>query len=81
LDSYILAEWTRLVLHLIIEHSPQNPDPPKKIWVISTDTFVENPGYKKIIHELRNTLTANFSWIEYPIVEPREDNPFGFYHW
>jgi DNA sulfur modification protein DndC len=65
---------SRLTLQLMIEHAIKNPDPSKKIWVISADTLVENPGVKKIIHELRDTLTANFPWIEYHIVEPKEDN-------
>ncbi|MDH6674956.1 DNA sulfur modification protein DndC [Paenibacillus sp. LBL] len=65
---------SRLTLQLMIEHALKNPDPLKKIWVISADTLVENPGVKKIIHELRDTLTMNFPWIEYHIVEPREDN-------
>lgn len=65
---------SRLTLQLMIEHALANPDPSKKIWVISADTLVENVGVKKIIHELRDTLTANFPWIEYHIVEPREDN-------
>ncbi|MFE5321505.1 hypothetical protein ACFQ88_22605 [Paenibacillus sp. NPDC056579] len=65
---------SRLTLQLMIEHALKHPDPSKKIWVISADTLVENPGVKKIIHELRDTLTANIPWIEYHIVEPREDN-------
>ncbi|OME28858.1 hypothetical protein BSK63_23385 [Paenibacillus odorifer] len=64
---------SRLTLQLMLEHALKNPDPTKKIWVISADTLVENPGVLKIIHELRDTLRANFPWIEYHIVEPKED--------
>jgi DNA sulfur modification protein DndC len=65
---------SRLVLQLMIEHAIKNPDPSKRIMVISADTLVENPGVKKIIHELRDALCKSFPWIEYHIVEPKEDN-------
>lgn len=65
---------SRLTLQLMIEHAIKNPDPSKRIMVISADTLVENPGVKKIIHDLREALHKAFSWIEYHIVEPREDN-------
>ncbi|MFD1130724.1 phosphoadenosine phosphosulfate reductase family protein [Paenibacillus sp. PDC88] len=65
---------SRLTLQLMIEHAIKNPDPSKRIMVISADTLVENPGVKQIIHELRDALGRAFPWIEYHIVEPREDN-------
>jgi len=58
---------SRLTLQLMIEHAIQNPDPTKRIMVISADTLVENPGVKKIIHELRDSLCKSFPWIEYHI--------------
>ncbi|MGG1635265.1 hypothetical protein [Paenibacillus sp. NRS-1760] len=58
----------------MIEHAIKDPDPSKKVWIISKETLVENPGAKKIFNELRETLTANFPWMEYHIVEPKEDN-------
>lgn len=65
---------SRLVLQLMIEHAIKNPDPSKKIMVITADTLVENPGVKKLIHELKNALAEAMPWVEYHIVEPREDN-------
>lgn len=65
---------SRLTLQLMIEHAARNPDPEKKIWVISADTLVENPGIKKIIHEVQSVLQDNFPWVEYHIVEPREED-------
>lgn len=65
---------SRLTLQLMIEHAIRNPDPTKRIMVISADTLVENPGVKKIIHDLRDALCRSFPWIEYHIVEPKEDN-------
>ncbi|CAM4052176.1 phosphoadenosine phosphosulfate reductase family protein [Paenibacillus alkaliterrae] len=65
---------SRLVLQLMIEHAIKHPDPSKKIMVISADTLVENPGVKSIIHDLKNALADAMPWVEYHIVEPREDN-------
>ncbi|QQZ64583.1 phosphoadenosine phosphosulfate reductase family protein (plasmid) [Paenibacillus sonchi] len=64
---------SRLTLQLMIEHVIKNPDPSKKIWIITADTLVENPGIQKIIHELQDTLQNNFPWIEFHIVEPDEE--------
>lgn len=64
---------SRLILQLMIEHAIKNPDPSKKIWIITADTLVENPGIQKIIHELQDTIRSNFPWIEFHIVEPAEE--------
>lgn len=65
---------SRLTLQLVLEHTIKNPDPEKKIWVISADTLVENPGIKNIIHDVQQVLRDNFPSIEYHIVEPREED-------
>lgn len=65
---------SRTVTQLMLEHAIKYPDPSKKITVISADTLVENPGVKSLIHDLKNALAEALPWVEYHIVEPREDN-------
>ncbi len=64
---------SRAVTQLMIEHAIANPDPTKKIMVISSDTLVENPGVKASILALRDALAKALPWVEYHIVEPKED--------
>lgn len=64
---------SRTVAQLMIEHAIANPDSSKKIMIITSDTLVENPGVKASILALRNALAKALPWVEYHIVEPRED--------
>lgn len=64
---------SRTVTQLMIEHVIANPDPSKKIMIITSDTLVENPGVKLSILALRDALAKALPWVEYHIVEPRED--------
>ncbi|MFD2614660.1 phosphoadenosine phosphosulfate reductase domain-containing protein [Paenibacillus gansuensis] len=64
---------SRTVAQLMIEHAIANPDPSKKIMIITSDTLVENPGVKASILALREALARALPWVEYHIVEPRED--------
>lgn len=64
---------SRCVAQLMIEHAIANPDPTKKIMIITSDTLVENPGVKSGILALRDALAKALPWVEYHIVEPKED--------
>src|SRR5690606_41506458 len=41
--------------------------------IFTSDTLVENPGVKAGILALRDALAQALPWVEYHIVEPRED--------
>jgi DNA sulfur modification protein DndC len=64
---------SRTVAQLMIEHAIANPDPSKKIMIVTSDTLVENPGVKSSILALRDALAKALPWVEYHIVEPKED--------
>ncbi|QHW35492.1 phosphoadenosine phosphosulfate reductase family protein (plasmid) [Paenibacillus rhizovicinus] len=64
---------SRTVAQLMLEHAIANPDPTKKIMIISSDTLVENPGITKGIHDMKEALAKALPWVEFHIVEPRED--------
>lgn len=64
---------SRAVTQLMIEHAIENPDPSKKIMIITSDTLVENPGVKESVLALREALSKSLPWIEYHIVTPKED--------
>lgn len=65
---------SRAVMQLMIEHAIKHPDTSKKIMIISADTLVEKPGVKSLIHDLKKAMAEAMPWVEYHIVEPREDN-------
>ncbi|MFC5402330.1 phosphoadenosine phosphosulfate reductase family protein [Cohnella soli] len=64
---------SRLVAQLMIEHAIANPDPTKKVSIVSSDTLVENPGVRAGILALQEALSKALPWVEFHIVEPSED--------
>ena len=64
---------SRTVAQLMIEHAIANPDPSKRVTIISSDTLVENPGVKAGILAMRDALVKALPWVEFHIVEPQPD--------